>query len=55
MKTTLYSHDTALTIEYSQKGDEIEALIDGQALAARLLAREDRRRCWLMEDLCVYI
>ncbi len=37
MKTTLYSHDTALTIEYSQKGDEIEALVDGQPLTARLL------------------
>ena len=41
MKTTLYSHDTALTIEYSQKGDEIEALVDGQALTARLLSARE--------------
>ncbi len=41
MKTTLHSHDTLLTVEYTQKGDEVDAFVDGHALHARLLSARE--------------
>ncbi len=41
MKTTLQLDDTALTIEYTQSGDEYEAVINGRPLRARLLSARD--------------
>jgi biotin carboxyl carrier protein len=41
MKTTLQLDNTALTVEYTQSGDEYEAVINGQSLRARLLSAHD--------------
>jgi biotin carboxyl carrier protein len=41
MKTTIHAHNSALTIEYSQNGNEVEARVDGHALTARLLSAHE--------------
>jgi biotin carboxyl carrier protein len=41
MKTTLQLGGTALTVEYTQSGDEYAAVINGQSLRARLLSARD--------------
>jgi biotin carboxyl carrier protein len=41
MKTTLQLGGTALTVEYTQRGDEYEAVINGRSLHARLLSVQD--------------
>ena len=55
MKTTLYSHDAALTVEYTQKGDEVEAFIDGYALSARLLSAREGAFTLLINGKPVHI
>ncbi|MBI3301680.1 MAG: biotin/lipoyl-binding protein [Deltaproteobacteria bacterium] len=41
MKTTLHSGGATFTVEYTQSGDEYEAVVDGQPLRARLLSARD--------------
>lgn len=48
MKTTLLSGGTPFTIEYSQRGDEYEVIINEQAVRVRLLAAPDGRLTLLM-------
>jgi biotin carboxyl carrier protein len=41
MKTTLQLDNIALTVEYTQSGDEYEAVINGRPLRARLLSARE--------------
>jgi biotin carboxyl carrier protein len=57
MKTTLHSQGMPLTVEYSQKGETYEAVINEQALRARLLSFRDGSLTLLVNDqpLQIYI
>jgi biotin carboxyl carrier protein len=55
MKTTLYWSGAPLTIEYNQKGDTYEAVVDGQSLQARLLSARGSSLTLLVNDKPLHI
>jgi len=57
MKTTLHSDGTTLTVEYQQEGEEYSAIINGQALRARLLSFREGSLTLLVNErpLQVYV
>jgi biotin carboxyl carrier protein len=50
MKTTLHSNETALTVEYEKKGDEYEAIVNGQTFKVRLLSARNNSFTLLVNE-----
>jgi biotin carboxyl carrier protein len=55
MKTTLLSSGTPFTVEYSQHGDEYEAVINEQAVRVRLLAASDGTLTLLINEQPLHV
>lgn len=55
MKTTLHSQGIPLTVEYNQKGELYEAIVDGHTLQARLLSFREGSLTLLVDEKPLHI
>jgi len=55
MKTTLHSGGATFTVEYSQNGDEYEAVVNGQSTCVRLLSVHDGALTFLIDGQPLHV